>query len=76
MKRDPAPAQCHVGDPSRVAELLDAVRDEDAAVSALELCVARIHTARAARVSLANLDAGEMRAALELARTVPGGDTR
>ena len=45
-------------------------------MSALEQCVARIHTARAARVSLANLDAGELRAALELARTVPGGGTR
>ena len=76
MNTTAAPTPPRVGDPTRVAELLDAVRDEDAAVSALEQCVARIHTARAARVSPANLGAGELAAARKLARTVPDGGTR
>lgn len=64
------------GDPSRVAGLLHAAPDEDAALNVLGACVARIHTARAARASLANLDAGDLRAALERTRTAPHGGNR
>src|SRR4051812_18529966 len=53
----------------RIAELLEAAWDEDAAVGALDGCVARLRRARAAQAALAQLDTADLRAVLDLRPT-------
>lgn len=50
----------------RIAELLEAAFDEDAAVGALDRSVARLRRARAAQAALAQLATVDLRAVLEL----------
>ena len=49
----------------RIVELLEAAFDEDAAVGALDGCVARLRRARAAQAALAELDTVDLRAVLD-----------
>ena len=53
----------------RIVVLLEAAWDEDAAVGALDGCVARLRRARAAQAALAQLDTVDLRAALDLRAT-------
>ena len=66
----------HPAHDSSATGLLDAARAVGALVDALGGCVARRHTTSAVSVGLANLHAGELRAALKLTRTVPDGGRR
>lgn len=53
----------------RIVVLLEAAWDEDAAVGALDGCVARLRRARAAQAALAQLDTVDLRAVLDLRAT-------
>ena len=61
---------------TRIVELLAAAFDEDAAIAALDQCVSRLLRSRAAQAALAQLDAPDLRAALDLRATRGAGGAR